>query len=165
MNNVMWFRRAFITVVLLGLIGLSAELFSVGHYYGPGQMIPFVLMGLTLIGGLWVLFSDGQAALWTVRVLAILLLLGGLYGAVKHTGAEADLRQAGRQNELAKPPEPDAKPLLGLPAPTANVLNGPAPLSAPLSMSGLGLLLFLALYRREQDAELGQSLARPVSTD
>ena len=166
MNTVLWFRRGIVVVVLLGLLGLSAELFAVGHYYGLGQLIPFVLMGLALLGGVWVLLSDTGAALWTARVLAVLLLLGGLYGAYKHTGAESDLRQAGRQNELARPPEPDAKPLLGLPAPTANILNGPAPLSAPLAMSGLGLLLFMALYRREQDNTLTERPAtRPVGGD
>ena len=164
MTNILWFRRAFIVIVLLGLLGLGAELAAVGHWYNLGQLIPFTLIVLGIIAGLWFVAADSKAALWTARVVAALLILGGLFGALQHNEVEGELRQAGRQNALGTAPEPDAKPILGLPAPGDNILNGPAPLSAPLALSGLGLLLFLALHRREQDA-LGAALLNRVGTD
>jgi hypothetical protein len=153
-------RRGIIVVTLLGLLGLGAELAAVGHWYGPGQLIPFVLILLAVLSGLWFLAGERRTALLSARVVSVLLILGGLYGALEHTGKESELRQAGRQNELGKPAEADEKPVLGLPEPSSNFLNGPAPLSAPLALSGLGLLLFLALYRREHDLNVDSAAIR-----
>lgn len=155
-------RRAVVIVTLLGLLGLGAELAAVGHWYGPGQLIPFILILLAVLSGWWFLAGERRPALLSVRLVSVALVLGGLYGALEHTGKEGELRQAGRQNELGKPAELDEKPVLGLPEPTSNFLNGPAPLSAPLALSGLGLLLFLAVYRREHDPPSGTPPARPT---
>jgi hypothetical protein len=158
-------RRAVVIVSMLGLLGLAAELISVGHWYGPAQLIPFAMILLGVIAGLVYLIRDTSGSRLLLRVAAVIVALGGLYGALQHNEKNPELRQAGRAGENAMPPE--AKPgepgLLGLPAPTPNVLNGPAPLSAPLAMTGLGLLLFLSLYRREGDDAAQPAPVRPVS--
>ncbi|MFC4456216.1 hypothetical protein [Deinococcus sonorensis] len=153
MPTLLIIRRALMGLTVLGLLGLGAELAAVAHWYGPGQLIPFVAIGGTVLTTLLYLTHERRWTRTFLRVVAVLLTLTGLYGALEHSKVEPELRHAGRANESAAPLEAGARPLLGLPAATPNLLNGPAPLSAPLAMSGLGLLLFLSLYRREQDLD------------
>ncbi len=165
MNHVLILRKTLVAFGLLGLLGLAAELAAVGHWYDPGQLIPFVAIFLGVVAGGWYLLADGPASRLTLRAVGALLVVAGLWGALEHTGVNPELRQAGRVGDRGTSPEarPGEAGLFGLPAPTPNWLNGPAPVSAPLAMSGLGLLLFLALYRREADAPA--SLARAPSGD
>lgn len=151
MSTLFVLRRAVLVVALLGLLGLGAELMAVGHWYAAGQLIPFIAVLGTVLVSLFYLIYERRWTIVGLRIVALLLVLTGLYGALEHHGAQSELRSAGRANENAAPPEQDAKPLFGLPEAGANALNGPAPLSAPLAMSGLGVLVFLSLYRREEE--------------
>jgi hypothetical protein len=150
-------RRSLLALVLLGLLGLGAELIAVGHWYAPGQLIPFIAIGGTVIVSVLYLTLDRPWTTLFLRVVAVLLVLTGLLGAVQHGKSEAGLRAAGRAGESGKPTAAKAEPMFGLAPASPNLLNGPAPLSAPLAMSGLGLLLFLSLYGREQDGRRAES--------
>ena len=86
-----------------------------------------------------------------LRIVALLLVLTGLLGGLQHGKAESALRAAGRADESGAAIAANAKPMFGLAPASPNLLNGPAPLSAPLAMSDLGMLLFLSLYGREQE--------------
>jgi hypothetical protein len=163
-------RRAVVVVSVLGLLGLAAELVSVGHWYGPAQLIPFAMILLGVVAGLVYLIRETTGSRLLLRAAAVIVALGGVYGALQHNEKNPGLRQAGRagENAMAAETRPGEPGLLGLPAPTPNALNGPAPLSAPLAMTGLGLLLFLSLYRREADGEGGLKTApirAPASRD
>ena len=144
-------RRSLLALVLIGLLGLGAELIAVGHWYAPGQLIPFIAIGGTVIVSVLYLTFERPWTTMFLRVVAVLLVLTGLLGAVQHGKAESALRAAGRADESGAATAANAKPMFGLAPASPNPLNGPAPLSAPLAMSGLGILLFLSLYGREQE--------------
>jgi hypothetical protein len=150
-------RRSLLALVLLGLLGLGAELIAVGHWYAPGQLIPFIAIGGTVIVSVLYLTLERPWTTLFLRVVAVLLVLTGLLGAVQHGKAESGLRAAGRSGESGTPTTANAKPMFGLAPASPNLLNGPAPLSAPLAMSGLGLLLFISLYGREKDSRRAES--------
>ena len=154
MTYVLTLRKMLVSLGVLGLLGLAAELAAVGHWYGPGQLMPFLAIVVGVLASAWYLIADGARSRLALRVTAALLVVAGLWGALEHTGVNPRLRQDGRAGESAVPPEakPGESGLFGLPAPTPNWLNGPAPVSAPLALSGLGVLLLAALYRREADA-------------
>ena len=144
-------RRSLLIVTLLGLLGLGAELIAVGHWYAPGQLIPFIAIGGTVVVSLLYVAFERPWTTMFLRVVAVLLVLTGLLGALQHGKAEASLRAAGRANESGASADVRGKPMFGLAPAAPSLLNGPAPLSAPLAMSGLGLLLLLSLYRREHE--------------
>jgi len=144
-------RRSLLILVLLGLLGLGAELVAVGHWYALGQLIPFIAIGGTVIVSLLYLVFERPWTTLALRLVAVLLTLTGLLGAVQHGKAESSLRAAGRADESAASTDVHARPMFGLAPPTPGLLNAPAPLSAPLAMSGLGLLLLLSLYGREHE--------------
>lgn len=150
-------RRSLLALTLLGLLGLGAELVAVGHWYGPGQLIPFIaIAGTVLVSLLYLAFERPWTTMF-LRVVAVLLVLTGLLGAVQHGKAESALRAAGRANESGASAEANARPMFGLAPAGPSLLNGPAPVSAPLAMSGLGVLLLLSLYGREQEREAGSA--------
>lgn len=153
MPHVSTLRRSLILLALLGLLGLGAELAAVGHWYGFGQLIPFAVLGLALLTSVACLVHERAWTRLALRVAGVLMVLSGAYGVIEHTGKNPELLHAGRTGALATSPEArSGEPgVLGLPAPRPNWLNGPAPVSAPAAMSGLGLLLLLALYKREED--------------
>ncbi|WP_102125983.1 hypothetical protein [Deinococcus planocerae] len=153
MTHVLTLRKALVVLGLLGLLGLAAELAAVGHWYGPSQLIPFAAIAAGVGAAALFLGTDRAWSRLLLRAAAALLVVTGVYGAVEHTGKNPELLREGRAGALGTSPEarPGEPGVLGLPAPRANWLNGPAPVSAPLAMSGLGLLLGLALYRREAD--------------
>ncbi|BDP44579.1 hypothetical protein DAETH_45480 (plasmid) [Deinococcus aetherius] len=163
MTHILTLRRALVVLGLLGLLGLAAELAAVGHWYGPSQLIPFAAILVGVLAGALYLSTERAWTRLAVRAAAALLVLTGAYGAVEHTSKNPELRREGRSGALGTPPEarPGESGVLGLPAPRPGWLNGPAPVSAPLAMSGLGLLLLLALYRREADFQTNPSTAVP----
>lgn len=144
-------RRSLLALVLVGLLGLGAELIAVGHWYAPGQLIPFIAIGGTVLVSVLYLTFERHWTTMFLRVVAVLLVLTGLLGGLQHGKAESVLRAAGRADESGAATATNAKPMFGLAPASPNLLNGPAPLSAPLAMSGLGILLFLSLYGREQE--------------
>ena len=144
-------RRSLLALALLGLLGLGAELVAVGHWYGPGQLIPFIAIGGTVLVSLLYLTFERPWTTVFLRVVAVLLVLTGLLGALQHGKAESGLRAAGRANESGASSEANARPMFGLAPAAPSLLNGPAPISAPLAMSGLGVLLLLSLYGRERE--------------
>lgn len=119
----------------------------VGHWYASGLLIPFIAIGGTVIVSLVYMASERPWTTADLRVVAVLLILTGLLGALQHGKAEPSLRAAGRANESGATTDVRAKPMFGFAPAAPCSSDGPAPLSAPLAMSGLGVLL-LSLYRR-----------------
>ena len=77
-----WARRALVIYFLLGL-GLLTETFKLLHYMAPitGLDYYFVLKAFRLAQ--WRNRKIGQLMLWLTPLLAIAVLLGSLYGAIK----------------------------------------------------------------------------------
>lgn len=163
------FPELVLTACVLGFAFLIAELVSYHHYREGTQIIGFgaSILGLvlSLLG-----FVRQRAVRQVVLFLLALLTLSGLYGAWEHREARAEdaARFAQRQStqsataSTSAPAEDDDAPASGSPS-AAGETGGPPPgfrpgsqipVLAPLSLSGLAGLTFLALLARRRPDEV-----------
>lgn len=77
-------RRILLAILLLELLGTGTELFLLGHFEDPRQLIPFVLLGLGLVVIAWQIGHPSHASVRAMQVTMILLVIGGLVGLVLH---------------------------------------------------------------------------------
>ena len=86
-------RRVILGVLLLGIIGLMAELFLLAHYDGFNQWIPL----LALAAGLGALALDAARARWWTRGLLSFVMLAfigtGLLGVYFHFDGSRHFQQ------------------------------------------------------------------------
>lgn len=109
MNHVLTLRRMLVFLGVLGLLGLAAELAAVGHWYGLGQLIPFAAILGSVVVCAWYLFADDVRSRLALRVVAALLVLTGLYGALEHTGREPEAAPRGPGGRARDPAQGQAR--------------------------------------------------------
>ncbi len=86
-------RPLLLVVVLLGLAGTTGELLLIGHFEGALQTIPLVLLALAWGAVLWFAMARRGAALRALQVSMLLLVVGGVAGAVLHVQASAEFQR------------------------------------------------------------------------
>jgi hypothetical protein len=120
-------RRLLLATLLLGLVGVGAELLLLGHFEDVPQYVPLVLIGVTLL----LLLSHGLVrSHWTVRVLQgamVAFVLSGILGTWLHY-------QGNAQFELEITPDMLFWPLFKA------AMAGATPVLAPGAMIQLGLI-------------------------
>ncbi len=126
-------RRVLLTLVLLGVLGLLADLLLTEHHEGIAQKVPLVLLGLGLPIVGWVLLRASPAALRTTQLLMLGFVVAGLVGVGLHF-------KGNREFELEMTPSASGVPLL------QETLQGATPVLAPGSLFHLGLLGLLATW-------------------
>jgi hypothetical protein len=134
-------RRALLAILVLGLVGTEIELFLLKHTDGFWQLVPVVLLGLTLALVIWCAARPGAAALRTLQVIMALFLLSGAVGIIQHF--QGNLIDEGESN-----------PGLGGRDLYKAAAMGATPLLAPGIMLQLGLVGLLFTFRHP-------ALARP----
>ena len=77
-------RRFLLAIFLLGVAGISTELWLMGHYEDFYQQIPLVLAVLLLAALAAVLLKPGRGTVRLFRVVMALFILSGLIGAILH---------------------------------------------------------------------------------
>ena len=77
-------RRWLLGLVAFGLAGATAELLLLGHYDGPAQFIPLVLIGGGFGTAGWHVLTGSAASVFAFRVVMALLVLAGPIGVVLH---------------------------------------------------------------------------------
>ena len=77
-------RRFLLAIFLLGVAGISTELWLMGHYEDFYQQIPLVLAVLSLAALAAVLLKPGRGTVRLFRVVMALFILSGLIGAILH---------------------------------------------------------------------------------
>ena len=86
-------RRVILAVLLLGIVGLMAELLLLGHYEGFTQWIPLLVLGAAL----GALALDAARARWWTRGLLALVMLSfvgtGLLGVYFHFAGSREFRR------------------------------------------------------------------------
>ena len=127
-------RRAMLALVLLGMLGLIAELVLLEHYEDPWQWTPLVLLGVGLPLALVAARRPGAGVLRAFRILMALYVLAGLVGVVLHLKGNVEF-------ELERNPS-----IRGLPL-AWEVLRGATPALAPGALAQLGLLGLLFAFR------------------
>lgn len=127
-------RRVLLALMLLGMLGLGAELLLLEHYHSPWQWVPLVALALGVVAALAVWVRPGRAALHAFRVLSALYVAAGAVGVYLHI-----------QGNLAFERETD--PSLGGWALFREVMYGATPALAPGALAQLGLLGLALAYR------------------
>lgn len=143
-------RRLLLGLVLLGIVGLIAELFLLEHTESIWQWIPLVLLVAALPCGILVALRPSPAALRAFgAVMALCVLAGGL-GLVLHFRGNVEF-------ELESEPGVRGLDLVW------RSLTGATPTLAPGALAQLGLLGLVFLYRhpawRGDGARAGDSAA------
>lgn len=109
-------RRALLAILVIGLIGTEAELFLLKHVDGFWQLVPVILVALTLLLAAWCGIAPGPASLATLRVVMGLFLIAGAVGVVQHflgnIGYEKESNPGLAGVELYKASAMGATPLL-----------------------------------------------------
>lgn len=127
-------RRGLLALLAFGCVGLIGELVLLEHYEELNQVVPLVLLGLTLVTILWHWLDGRKQSLRVFQVVMLLLILAGALGAYFHL--EGNI-------EATREFEPD---LAGL-AMWLDVVRGEAPMLAPGTLLQFGLLGLLYAYR------------------
>jgi hypothetical protein len=128
-------RRWLLGLVAAGLAGFGTELLLLGHYEGPAQFIPFVLIvaGFAAIG--WHLLTRTAVSVLAFRSVMVLLVLAGLLGIVLHYRGNMEF-------QLETDPTAHGFALF------MKILHAKAPPAlAPAALSQLGLLGLVYTYR------------------
>jgi hypothetical protein len=127
-------RRLLLALVVLGALGLIAELLLLEHYEDSWQWAPLVLLTATLASAVAVGLRPVAASLAIFRVVMLLCVAAGGVGVFLHYRGNAEF-------ELERTPSLRGVPLLW------ESLRGATPALAPGAMAQLGLLGLLFAWR------------------
>lgn len=134
LDSLQLLRRGLLALLAFGCVGLIGELVLLEHYEETYQLVPLVLLSLTLVTILWQWTAPSKASLRTLQVVMLLLIVAGVVGAILHLGGNY---------EAEREFEPD---LAGLPL-WMEVIRGAAPTLAPGTLIQFGLIGLLYAYR------------------
>jgi hypothetical protein len=126
-------RRLLLALVVLGSAGLIPELLLLKHYESVWQLVPLVILALTLVVSVFVWRRPDPRSLMAFRVVMGLCVLAGIAGLVLH--AKGNLEWALERDDT----------LHGWPL-VWKILRGATPLLAPGAMAQLGLLGLIYTY-------------------
>jgi hypothetical protein len=77
-------RRALFWLFLAGLIGTGTELLLMGHTEDVVQLIPLLLIGLSMIALGWITLRGDTTSITTFRGIMLLMIASGAIGSVLH---------------------------------------------------------------------------------
>jgi hypothetical protein len=77
-------RRFLLAIFLLGVAGISGELWLMGHYEDFYQQIPLALFALALVAVTAALLRPGRGTVNLFRAIMTLFVVSGIIGAVLH---------------------------------------------------------------------------------
>ena len=123
-----------LAVFLLGLLGTGLELLFLGHTVGFNQLIPVVLMVMSLLVLAWHALERKSASIRTFQITMLLLVIAGILGTGLHYGANEEF-------ELEGDPKLSGVELF------SRIMTGAAPALAPGTMVQLGLLGLVYTFR------------------
>lgn len=131
---VVFIRRALAAILIFGLVGTEFELVLLKHTDGFWQLVPVVLVGLTLVLAVWATIAPGRASLGILQIVMSVFLVVGIVGVYQHlTGNIAY--------------EKESNPGLAGAELYKAAMMGSTPLLAPGVLLQLGLIGLLYTYR------------------
>lgn len=127
-------RRFLLVGVVVGCVGVAAELVLIGHTGSKVQWIPLVLAAAGIAGSAALTFAPGRKAVWLLRSVGLVLAAGALFGIYEHMAHnyafEVEIRPGGSGPELLY-----------------HAVTGASPLLAPGAFLLVALLAFGATWR------------------
>ncbi|HEX6910995.1 MAG TPA: hypothetical protein VF142_11405 [Longimicrobium sp.] len=127
-------RRLLLGLMLLGMLGLMAELLLLEHFEDVWQWVPLVSLAIGFLLGLAVWLRPGPATLRAFRALSVAFVAAGALGMYLHFDGNVEFEV-----------ESDSG-LRGLPL-AWEALRGATPALAPGALAQLGLLGLVLAYR------------------
>ena len=127
-------RRLLLALLLFGTAGLIPELVLLKHYDSAWQVLPFVVLVLTLVATVLVWRRPDPRTVKLFHAVMVLCVLAGIAGVVLH--AKGNLEWALERDDSLR-----GWPLVW------KILRGATPLLAPGAMAQLGLLGLIFTYR------------------
>jgi hypothetical protein len=127
-------RRLLMPLMVLGMLGLGAELVLLEHYEDVWQWVPVAGLAIGLVLALAVWVRPGPAVLRAFRALMALYVAAGALGVYFHMRGNLEFE---RESNAA---------LTGLPL-LWEVLRGATPALAPGALAQLGLLGLALAWR------------------
>lgn len=82
-------RRGILAIVLLGLSGMSIELWLIGHHEDSNQWIPLVVAAATLVVLAWAALRPGVGSLRAMQFMMLTCIGTGILGVTLHFQANA----------------------------------------------------------------------------
>ncbi len=126
-------RDLILALMVLGMLGLIAELFLQEHTESWQQWIPFVVLGLGLAATAVFRIRPSRGTLRFFQVMMAAFLAAGLLGIYLHYAGNAEF-------EIERTPDVSGLRLLW------KALRGATPALAPGALAQLGLLGFIYTY-------------------
>lgn len=83
-------RKAILSILTVALIGMSTELWLIGHHEDSNQIIPLIVVGATLVVIAWVAMRPSLVALRTMQFVMLTLAGTGVIGITLHVKAGAE---------------------------------------------------------------------------
>jgi hypothetical protein len=128
-------RRLLLLLVAIGMLATAADLLLLDHYEDSWQLVPLVLIAISLIVVAWVGISGGIVPLLVMRVAMVGFIAAGCLGMLLHYNGNSEFQR-------------EIDPSLAGWALVRKVMTAKAPPAlAPASMIQLGLLGLLYTYR------------------
>ena len=127
-------RTFLLATLLVGLLGMSAELLLIGHAESIQQRIPLVLLALGVVTAGWHAVASTRATVRALQVAMTLSVVSGVVGVGLHY-------QGNEAFELEMYPSMQGVELVW------KTLTGATPVLAPGSMALLGLIGLTHTYR------------------
>jgi len=127
-------RWMVLAVFVLGVFGTGGELLFLGHTVGIDQLIPIVLLVMSVLVLAWHGLERKSASLRTFQITMTLLVVAGMLGTGFHYWANEKFELEG---------DPNMKGM----ALFSKVMTGAAPALAPGAMIQLGLLGLIYTFR------------------
>jgi hypothetical protein len=127
-------RRLLLAVMVIGIVGLEAELLLLEHFEGVWQWVPVIALALGLVLTLAVWMRPARATLRAFQALCAVFVAAGAVGVYLHMDGNIEFAREG-------------DPSLGGLALLWEALSGATPALAPGALAQLGLLGLALAYR------------------
>jgi hypothetical protein len=128
------FRRILLYLLLMGMAGVSVELWLLEHGESIWQLSPFVALGPGMVCVAWVLLRPSRLNIWLLRGIMTLCTLAAPAGLYLHYHGNVEF-------------ELEMYPTLAGPELFWKSITGATPALAPGTMALLGLLGLACTYR------------------
>jgi len=92
-NTLETLRRFILAILLLGLLGVGAELLLVGHTEEPTQWVPLILIALAFVVLGWHAVSRGTAPVRVWQALMVLFMISGVVGTGLHWNGKMEFKK------------------------------------------------------------------------
>jgi hypothetical protein len=127
-------RRILLGVVLVGILGLSAELVLLEHFEGVWQAVPLAVLALGFVAGTALGLRPGRHVLHAFRAAMVTFVVAGVAGVYLHLAGNA---------EFERESDPSVRGLTLF----WEALRGATPSLAPGALAQLGLMGLALSYR------------------